>query len=84
MMCLVAYQPQKKEVINMNVNMLKGKIVEKGMNVLDVANRMNIDKSTLYRKLNANGETFTVKDVKDITCILELSSEDVMNIFFTK
>lgn len=62
--------------------MLKGKIVEKGMNVSDVANRMNIDKGTLYRKFNAKGETFTIKDVKDITCILELSSEDVMNIFF--
>lgn len=68
----------------MNVNKLKGKIVEKGFNIADVANRMGVDKATLYRKINAQGESLTIKDVSRITDILELSSEEVTNIFFDK
>ena len=68
----------------MNVNKLKGKIVEKGFNITDVANRMGVDKTTLYRKINAQGESLTIKDVSSIADILELSSEEVTNIFFDK
>lgn len=67
----------------MNVNKLKGKIVEKGFNIADVANRMGVDKATLYRKINAQGKSLTIKDVSSIADILELSSEEVTNIFLT-
>lgn len=67
----------------MNVNKLKGKIVEKGMNVDEVSLKMGVDRSTIYRKLNNNGETFTVREVKQIVSILELTQEEVTSIFFS-
>ena len=35
-----------------NINMLKGKIVERGMNVTKLASEIGIDRSSLYRKIN--------------------------------
>lgn len=66
----------------MNVNKLKGKIVEKGMNLSDVANRIGVDRSTLYRKINTQGDNLTVSEVSRIATVLDLSSDEITNIFF--
>lgn len=66
----------------MNVNKLKGKIVEKGMNLSDVANQIGVDRSTLYRKINAQGDNLTVSEVSRIATVLDLSSDEITNIFF--
>lgn len=67
----------------MNINKLKGKIVERGMNVETLASLIGIDRSTFYRRLNNRGETFTVKEVNLIREHLKLSKEEAMEIFFT-
>jgi len=67
-----------------NVNKLKGKIVENGMTISELAKRIGIDRSTLYRKLNNNGETFTIKEANLICRELKLTSEEATAIFFTK
>ncbi len=36
-----------------NVNKLKGKIVERGLNVENLAERIGLDRATLYRKLGS-------------------------------
>jgi predicted transcriptional regulator len=65
----------------MNVNKLKGKIVEKGLTIGKLASMIGINRSTLYRKLNAS--TLTVKEVNLIVKALELSREEAIDIFFT-
>ena len=64
----------------MNTNKLRGKMVENGWTVDTLANEMNIDRSTLYRKLDA-GEKFTVGEARKIKDILGLSNEEASAIF---
>lgn len=66
----------------MNVNKLKGKIVENGLNVSQLAASIGMDRTTLYRKFTSNGETLTVSEAEKIAKVLNLSMEDVNAIFF--
>lgn len=66
----------------MNVNKLKGKIVENGLNVSQLAVSIGVDRTTLYRKLTLNGETLTISEAEKIAKVLKLSMEDVNAIFF--
>jgi len=65
-----------------NVNKLKGKIVEKGMNIGQLADKIYIDRSTLYRKINNN--SLTIKEVNLICEALELTYKEAMSIFFNQ
>lgn len=65
----------------MKILKLRGKMVEKGMNVGSLASAMNIDRATLYRKLN-DSEKFTVGEVAKINDVLELTKEEAYDIFF--
>lgn len=67
-----------------DVNKLKGKIYEAGMTIPGLARRMNISPSTLYRKLENNGEGLLVKDVDKIINIVNIPGNDVNIIFFTQ
>ena len=67
-----------------NVNKLKGKIVENGMSVQELAELVNIDKATFYRKLNANGETFLIREADAISKALNLTMDEVTAIFFSQ
>lgn len=64
----------------MNVMKLKGKIREKGFTQEKLAKRINIDKSTLSRRLS-DGETFTIGEANKITCALGLSEAEAVEIF---
>lgn len=66
----------------MNVNKLKGKIVENGMSIKEVSESIGLDKSTFYRKLNNQGETFTVREINLLRNALKLTKEEAMAIFF--
>ena len=66
----------------MNVNRLKGRIVEKGLNISVVAEKMGIDRSSLYRKLNNKGETLTIREAQNLVNILQLPPKDATEIFF--
>lgn len=65
----------------MNILKLRGKMVENGVNVETLAKKMSIDKATLYRKLN-DGEKFSIGEAKNITDILNLTQEEIHDIFF--
>lgn len=67
-----------------NVNKLKGKIVELGYSVEKLAEEVNIDRSTMYRKMSGKGDGFTIKEVDKICKVLNLSREDAIAIFFTQ
>lgn len=65
-----------------NISMLRGKMVEKNTSMEDLAEKLCIDKSTLYRRLNREGETFTVKEANIIVEELKLTKEEATSIFF--
>lgn len=65
----------------MNVVMLKKKIKERGMNVEQLAVKIGIDRSTLYRKLNLDVST-TVSEAIKIKDSLGLTNEEARSIFF--
>lgn len=67
-----------------NINKLKGKIVEKGIKVSVLAESIGIDASTLYRKFKSNGETISIKEANLIVKSLNLTAEEAVAIFFDK
>lgn len=63
----------------MNINKLKGKIVEKGMNVEKLADAIGVDRSSLYRKIN-NAEKITIGEaarIKDALCLDDADAYDI-------
>ena len=67
-----------------NINKLKGKIVERGMSMEALADLTGLSRATLYRKINANGEDFTIREADSIAHALELTYEEVNAIFFSQ
>lgn len=64
----------------MNMNKLRAKIIERGMNVEELADIIGMSSQTLYRKLRAPlkitiGEAIQMKDV------LKLTDEEALDIF---
>ena len=66
----------------MNINKLKGKIVENGINVEILAEMIGTDRSTLYRKLN-NFEKVTIGEAVRIKKALNLDDREACDIFLT-
>ena len=64
----------------MNVNKLKGKIVERGENVEVLADKIGVDRATMYRKLNSF-EKVTIGEASRINAALGLTSEEATEIF---
>lgn len=67
-----------------NVKKLRGKMMEHGISVEELASIMNIDKATLYRRLERNGESFTIKEADVITKALNLNADEASAIFFSQ
>lgn len=67
----------------MKILKLKGKMVEKGMNVETLASIIGIDRATLYRKFN-DGEKITVGEAVKINDALNLTREEAYDIFFSR
>ena len=65
-----------------NINKLKGKIVENGTTVSELAKKIGMDRATLYRKLNNNAETLLIKEANAIITALGLTSDEAVAIFF--
>lgn len=66
----------------MNVNKLKAKCVERGINIDTLSKNVGIDRGTFYRKLNNDG--FSVEDAVKISDNLELTNVEILTIFFEK
>lgn len=67
----------------MDANKLKGKIVEKGLNVAQVADLINIHRSSFYRKLNGF-DTFTVNEATKLKEVLGLTNMEALEIFLSR
>lgn len=66
-----------------NVNMLRGKIIEKGFTIGDVADFIEINRSSLYRKLEITGTQLSISEANDIVIFLGLTKEETTSIFFS-
>lgn len=81
---IVAEMPQTNEEYTqmINVNKLKGKIIENGHNVEQLALEMGINRATFYRKLKNTGIGFTINEAKWLYHKLNLTKEEAIAIFF--
>lgn len=64
-----------------NQNLLKAKIVEKNISVIEICNELGICEATFYRKMSRNGD-FSRFEIGKITNILKLTNDERDNIFF--
>ena len=64
----------------MNINKLKGKIVENGLTIDELAKSIGTTRSSLYRKLN-NSEKITIGEAVKIKGVLSLTNEEASEIF---
>lgn len=67
--------------VKLNVNKLKGKMVEHQKSTEEMAKEIGISYATLLRRLG-EPETFTVSEVIKISKLLSLESSDIDAIFF--
>lgn len=67
-----------------NVDKLRGKIVECRMSVEDVAEIIGVNASTLYRRLSGGGGTFTIDEADKIATALSLTADELNKIFFAQ
>lgn len=67
-----------------NVQRLKGKIVEKETTQECVADAMGMNRTTFYRKMKNGGDGFTVGDIHKMITYIPLTKEEAVDIFFTE
>lgn len=67
----------------MNGNLLKGTIISKGYTVEGFCKEAEFSKTSFYRKIEGVSE-FTRKEIERIVSILQLCTDEIMAIFFTK
>ena len=64
-----------------NQNLLKAKLIEQNISIIEICNELGICEATFYRKLSRNGD-FSRFEIGKITNILNLSSNERDKIFF--
>lgn len=67
-----------------NTDKLRGKIKECKMTVDMVAEEIGLNPSTLYRRLNGGGGTFTIGEADKIATLLNLTADELNKIFFAQ
>lgn len=67
-----------------NVEKLRGTLKENGVSIDRAAKVMGIDTATFYRRVNRNGETFTVREIDELARLLNMSGEMLQSIFFDR
>lgn len=66
----------------MKLNKLKAKIIEKGFNVEGLAEKIGMERSTLYRKLN-NFEKITIGEAVKMKDALDMTDAEATDIFLS-
>ena len=66
-----------------NQNLLKAKLLEKGVSIIELCNNLGICEATFYRKMARNGD-FSRFEIKKITETLRISDDERDRIFFAQ
>lgn len=69
---------------SVNVNLLKAKLVERGINMTTLAEMIGLDRATLYRKLKDDGAGLLIREANAIVSALKLTVQEAMEIFFAR
>lgn len=64
----------------MGSNILRGKIVENGYTIQQLAQKIGISKSAFYRRVN-DTDRFTIGEANRIKDVLKLTNEEICQIF---
>lgn len=64
-----------------NIKLLRDKMASRNISTEDMAKKMGIDTSTLYRKMKSDGVNFTVGQMHTIVDLLQLTAEEAAAIF---
>ena len=64
-----------------NTNKLKAKMVERGMNVEDLAKFTGIAKATIYRRFK-NPSDITIEEADKLASTLDMNTDETRAIFF--
>ena len=67
-----------------NIDKLKAKIIENGITVEVLAEKLNMNRATLYRKIQGKGDSFKIKEADNIAKELKLSGKEASEIFFSQ
>jgi hypothetical protein len=65
-----------------NIPKLKGKMVEKGFTQARLGKAIGVSLSTINQRFRQGGDVFTVGEVERIAMALQMSQQDVNEIFF--
>lgn len=65
-----------------NLKEFKKVLKQKNSSIDKIADELSVNRSTIYRKLQNNGESFTIREINLIANNLNLTQEDILNIFF--
>lgn len=65
-----------------NINKLRGRMVEHEVNADKMASLLGINRATFYRKMENAGEAFTIREVSIIAETLKLNLAELNAIFF--
>ena len=65
----------------MNIQKFRGVLAERGISREFIAHAINVNPSTLYRKIAAGGDTFTIGEVQKIVRSIPLTKEEAIDIF---
>ena len=65
----------------MNIRKLKAAMVERGINTAQLADRIGVNRSTLYRRIATQGRGFTIGEAESIAAVLNLSPAESTAIF---
>lgn len=67
-----------------DVTKLKMSLIKNGLTLTKLAHEINMNPSTLFRKLANNGDTFTLAEAFLIKQTLNMSDNEAHEIFFAK
>lgn len=81
----VAFRKQLDEEVEIQVQGggLKAEIISKNMTMKELAKRLGISRTTLWRKIN-NPNMFTLADIRAISSVLKLNRAEVASVFFNE
>jgi predicted transcriptional regulator len=66
-----------------NIELLKKKMAETGMTIKAIAERSNIERATLYNRLNGGRGEFTATEIVGLTKALHLTKKERDDIFLS-
>lgn len=69
--------------MRVDVDRLSGKLAERRMTKEELATGLDMDASTFYRKIKADGLAFTVGQMHKIVDVLGLTRDEACQIFFS-